>query len=322
MAVHVIKRGLDLPITGAPEQVIDESRSVTRVAVMADDYPLMKPRMHVTAGDAVKRGQVLFEDRKSEGVTFTAPAAGKVVAVNRGARRVLQSVVIELDDAKGGGAQIELPSYSEKATGQALKDLLAESGLWTAFRARPFSRVPSPTETCSAIFVTAIDTHPLSADPAKVIAPRASAFERGLAAIATLTEGKTWLCKAAGAKIPTAEGVTVAEFQGKHPAGLVGTHIHTLEPVNREKIVWHIGYQDVIAIGHLLATGDIDSTRIVALGGPPVQKPRLIKTLAGACIAELHGVSEESLAERTRENARRLFRIPIPAGTAHATATP
>ncbi len=289
MAVHVLKKGLDLPITGEPKQVIEEGPTVTRVAVMADDYPLMKPRMHVVEGDEVKRGQILFEDRKAEGVRFTAPGAGKVVAVNRGKRRVLQSVVIELsaDDRKGAGPQVELKHYAADATGQALKDLLAESGLWTVLRARPFSRVPSPTESCAALFVTAIDTHPCAADPAVVLKGAEDDFKRGLTALKTLTEGKTWLCKKAGAKIPTVEGVTVAEFDGKHPAGLVGTHIHLLEPVNRAKIVWHIGYQDVVAVGRLLATGKLDTRRVVALGGPTVSNPRLLRTRDGACIDEL-----------------------------------
>lgn len=289
MAVHVIKRGLDLPITGEPRQVIEDGRAVTRVAVMADDYPLMKPRMHVTEGDTVQCGQVLFEDRKAEGVRFTAPGAGKVVAVNRGKRRVLQSVVIELsaDALRGAGAHVELRNHKPDATGQALKDLLAESGLWSAIRARPFSRVPSPTESCAALFVTAIDTHPLAADPAVVLAGREKDFERGLTALKTLTDGKTWLCKKAGAKIPTVQGVEVAEFEGRHPAGLVGTHIHLLEPVNRSKIVWHIGYQDVVAVGALLATGKLDPTRVVAIGGPTIEKPRLLRTRLGASIDEL-----------------------------------
>lgn len=289
MAVHVIKRGLDLPITGEPQQVIEEGRTVTRVAALADDYPLMKPRMHVVEGDEVKRGQILFEDRKSEGVRFTSPGAGKVVAVNRGRRRVLQSVVIELsaEDAAGDGPQVKLESYAADAKGKALKDLLVESGLWPALRARPFSRVPSPTESCAALFVTAIDTHPLAADPAVVLKGAEADFQRGLGALSTLTEGTTWLCKKAGASIPTVEGVKVAEFEGKHPAGLVGTHIHLLEPVNREKIVWHIGYQDVVAVGRLLATGRIDTRRVVAIGGPTVTKPRLVRTRIGASIDQL-----------------------------------
>ena len=92
MAVHVIKKGLDLPISGKPEQQVFPGPEISRVAVVADDYPFMKPRMHVAVGDAVKRGQLLFEDRKTEGVRFTAPGAGTVAAINRGERRALQSL--------------------------------------------------------------------------------------------------------------------------------------------------------------------------------------------------------------------------------------
>ena len=154
MAVHVIKKGLDLPITGAPVQRVDEGPVVSKVAILARDYPFMKPRMHIQEGDAVKRGQLLFEDRKTEGVRFTSPGAGTVVAINRGMRRALQSVVIELTASERDGAQVEgdFQSFESPHTGeldgQAIRDLLVESGLWTAIRRRPFSIVPPPGETC------------------------------------------------------------------------------------------------------------------------------------------------------------------------------
>lgn len=289
MPVHHIKRGLDLPITGEPRQVIEDARPVSRVAVVADDYPLMKARMHIAEGDRVQRGQILFEDRKAPGVSFTAPAAGTIRGINRGARRKLLSIVIDIDesDRAGKGEQVTFEHHREGLDGKGLRDLLAESGLWTALRARPFSRVPAPTEDCASIFVTAIDTAPLAADPAKVLEGREADFSRGLTALKTLTDGPVYLCKAPGAKIPTADGIKVEEFAGKHPAGLVGTHIHTIDPVNRSKIVWHIGYQDVAAIGHLVATGKLDTTRVVALGGPAAQSPRLLRTRIGAAIDEL-----------------------------------
>lgn len=84
MAVHKITKGLDLPISGRPVQVIRERATATRVAVVADDFPGMKPKMRVEEGDTVKRGQVLFEDRKSEGVFHTAPGAGRVIGIHRG----------------------------------------------------------------------------------------------------------------------------------------------------------------------------------------------------------------------------------------------
>ena len=92
-----IKKGLDLPIGGKPEQAVSDSPSVKHVALIGSDYVGLRPSMSVEAGQKVKKGQVLFEDKKNPGTRFTAPAAGTVVAINRGERRAFQSLVIEVD---------------------------------------------------------------------------------------------------------------------------------------------------------------------------------------------------------------------------------
>jgi len=282
-----IKRGLDLPITGAPEQRIEAGRPVRSVAVIGFDYHGMKPTMAVQAGDRVKLGQVLFSDKKTPGIHFTAPGAGVVSAVNRGEQRVLQSVVIELD----GNDAVQFASYSDAeldtlSAGQ-VRDNLQQSGLWTAFRSRPFSRIPAGDSVPASIFVTAIDTHPLAADPAVVIGEASEDFSRGLRILARLA--KVFLCVGEGAGIPGSglANVQVESFAGPHPAGLAGTHIHFLDPVSAHKTVWSIGYQDVIAIGRLFATGTLAVERVVALGGPLVNKPRLLRTRLGASLDEL-----------------------------------
>jgi len=293
MAVHHIKKGLDLPISGGPSDRLEDGIGVSRVAVVADDYPLMKPRMHVVEGDQVKRGQPLFEDRKAEGVVFTSPAEGEIVAINRGERRVLQSVVIALSPAErqGEGSHHDFESYQGGALGQynreSLKALLSESGLWTALRARPYDRIPALTEECSSVFVTAMDTNPLAGSVTVALQGREADFRGGLDALGLLTDGKVFLCKAPGSEVPVTTNVEVAEFGGIHPAGLPGTHIHTLDPVGRTKTVWHVGYQDVAAIGALVRTGKLDVTRVVALAGPLVAEPRLLKTRQGASVTEL-----------------------------------
>ncbi len=291
MGIHNIRKGLDLPITGAPKQEIHDGPAVGRVAVMAADYPYMKPKMDVRVGDKVKRGQSLFEDRKANAVRFTAPAAGTVTAVNRGARRALISVVIEVEET--GGAEDNHPFESHKPDAPldsaGVRALLCESGMWTAIRARPHDRVPSSDEECASIFVTAIDTRPLAGDPVVALAGREDDFTAGLGALAHLTDGPIHLCKQAGADIKTGDisKVQVSEFAGRHPAGLVGTHIHALDPVSRSKTVWHIDAQDVAAIGHLLRTGTLDVSRVVALGGPAATNPRLLRTRLGACTGML-----------------------------------
>lgn len=288
-AEHMFKitKGLDLPLSGAPKQEIAGVASAKRVAVIGPDYHGMKPTMLVKEGDQVKKGQVIFTDKKTEGVKYTAPAAGTVVAINRGERRVLQSVVIEVS----GNESIEFAKYSGSQLGtlerESVVENLVESGLWTAFRTRPFSKVPATDTAPSSIFVTAIDTNPLAANPELILADQAEAFADGLTVLTRLTQGKVFLCKAAGAKVPTTSAVEVAEFSGKHPAGLAGTHIHFLDPVSDKKTVWSIGYQDVIAIGKLFVTGQLDSTRVISLAGPQVKSPRLVRTLLGADLGDL-----------------------------------
>ncbi|OCQ20684.1 NADH:ubiquinone reductase (Na(+)-transporting) subunit A [Pseudoalteromonas luteoviolacea] len=284
-----IKKGLDLPIEGAPQQAIHDGAAIKRVAVLGEEFIGMRPTMHVRVDDQVKKGQVLFEDKKNPGVKFTAPASGVVKEINRGAKRVLQSVVIEVQ----GNEQITFDKFSaadlSNLDREKVKEVLIESGQWPALRARPFSRVAVPGAAPSSIFVTAIDTNPLAADPAVIIADNVEAFEAGLAVVSRLTDGKVFVCKQSGSKVPSSSlsQVEVHEFAGVHPAGLVGTHIHNLDAVGADKQVWHLGYQDVIAFGKLFLTGEIYTDRVVSLAGPRVKNPRLVKTQIGASLTDL-----------------------------------
>ena len=277
-----ITKGLDLPITGGPEQVINKGNKVKSVAVLGKDYVGLKPKMMVAEGDTVKLGQVLFIDKQNLGVNFTAPAAGVVKEINRGAKRVLQSVVIELK----GKAQESFNKYSENEletlTVDQIKENLLASGLWTSFITRPYGKIPATDTVPKSLFVTAIDTRPLAADPAVVIKEREADFTNGLTIVAKLAEGKTYLCKATGTDVVSSLAVQTAEFSGPHPAGLPSTHIHLVDAVNLGKTVWHIDYQAVIAIGALFSTGKLNVERVISLAGPAVKNPRLLTTRVGA----------------------------------------
>jgi len=291
-----IKKGLDLPIAGAPEQTIADGPVVDQVAVVGPDYHDMRPTMIVQEGDAVKLGQVLFADKKNVGVVYTAPGAGTVAAINRGAKRVLQSVVIDLS----GNEEETFESHANLAdlARQQVCDTLVASGLWTALRTRPYSKVPALDSTPQALFVTAIDTNPLAADPQVVLAAYQEDFNKGLTVLAKLTDGDVFVCRASGSGAASNGKVQTAEFDGPHPAGLPGTHIHFLAPVGVGKTVWHINYQDVIAVGKLFSTGKLWVERVVALGGPVIDKPRLLRTRLGARISDL--VAGETAAGENR----------------------
>jgi Na+-transporting NADH:ubiquinone oxidoreductase subunit A len=293
MARHKVTRGIRLPLAGEPVQAVEAAAPPRRVAVLAADAVGLRPTMHAAPGDSVVRGQVLFTDKRTPEVRYTAPSAGTVVGVHRGARRALESVVIETSRAEREGREPEaarFPAFSGRhPTGMTADDvraLLLESGQWTALRARPYGRVADPGGRPHSIFVTAIDTNPLAPDVAAILQGREGPFERGLEALARLTPGPVFVCtgpdQRVHAPVSVANQIRHEVFDGVHPAGTAGVHIHTLDPVDRRKVVWHIGVQDVIATGRLFQTGVLDVSRIVALGGPPVERPRLLRTRIGA----------------------------------------
>lgn len=282
-----IKRGLDLPLSGAPKQAISRSPAVRSVAIVGADYPGLQPTMQVAEGDSVRCGQILFSDKKNAQVVFTAPASGRVRAVNRGARRVFLSLVIDIDPTVDDVEKFTAHSVDalSSLSAEAVTEQLRVSGLWTALRTRPFSKVPVPGTTPSALFVNAMDTNPHAVQPALVIAEDEPAFVNGLAVLARL--GAPVIV----AKAPTdtfSTGNARAEtFSGPHPAGLVGTHMHFVAPVSVQRQAWHLNYQDVMAIGRLFVTGCLDSQRVIAVAGPVVKEPRLIRTVVGANITEM-----------------------------------
>jgi len=282
-----LRKGLDLPVKGVPEQKIHPAPKPQTVAVLGADYLQLKPRLTVEEGDLVGAGAPLFYHKDTPDVLVTAPVSGRVKAINRGYRRVLVSVEIECDD--NAAAPLDFSNVGDASTPDGIVERLCASGLWTSFKTRPYSRVPASDTRPAAIFVNAMDTEPLAADPEIIISEARAAFSAGLEALTPISEGPVYVCSAPDADIPGAAlaGVERAEFSGPHPAGLSGTHVHFLKPSNAERTVWTIGYQDVIAIGRLMQTGQLNSERVVALAGPLVAEPRLIRPVMGASLVEL-----------------------------------
>jgi len=283
-----LKKGLDLPVKGRPDERIDFGGDIKSVAVLGSDYIDLKPTMLVQVGDQVKVGTPLFEDKKNPGVVITAPAAGRVAAVNRGAKRALISVVIDMDgnDAEEFGSLSA--SDLNALTEQDVREKLQKSGQWVAFRTRPYGKVPAPDSAANSIFINAMDTNPLAANPAVIIEEHAGDFISGIDVLAKFGV-PVYVCQSVNTKLPEISNPQVkqAAFDGPHPAGLSSTHVHMIDPVNANKTVWTLGYQDVIAIGKLFTTGQVSVDRYVALGGPLVNSPRILTTRLGANLTEL-----------------------------------
>jgi Na+-transporting NADH:ubiquinone oxidoreductase subunit A len=276
-----------MPISGAPRLEVGKTATIKTVGLLGDDYIDLKPKILVAEGDTVKAGSPIFHDKSTPEAQIVSPVAGKVKSINRGARRKLLSVVIEVE--AGSTEAVDFSTVGDISTREGLVERLCAAGLWTSLRTRPYSKVPQPGSTAAAIYITAMDSEPLAADPAITIGQNSGAFAKGVAAVASLTDGPTYLCQADGEPLPghDADGVEAVAFTGPHPAGLAGTHMHFLTPPQSDKPVWTIGYQDIIVIGRLLLTGTYDASCLISLAGPICADPRLVQTIAGASLTEL-----------------------------------
>ena len=285
-----IKKGLNIPINGEPTEDINVSKNCRSVAILGDDYVGMKPTMLVEEGEEVKLGQPLFEDKKNPGVIFTSPAGGKVESINRGERRALQSVVIEISKTE---QSVEFNSYSDteisQVSAEEIRKQLIDSGMWTSFRTRPYSKIPNINSLPANLFVSALDTQPLSPNPEFIINLKIESFNFGLKVLRKLLDCPIHISFGDNSSLPISEddNINLHTFSGPHPAGLVGTQMHFISPASLSNINWSLGYQDVIAIGELFKTGQINVQRIVSIAGPQVINPSYFQTRLGACTDEI-----------------------------------
>ena len=286
MAKFSLKRGLDIPILGSPEQKIYKAREPKTIAVMGTDFIGLKPKMLVSEGDPVDKGTPLFCHKDFPEIVFISPYKGKVDSINRGERRILLSVIITVESFTDTGINYTKLHSNIKSKKEFVRKCLLDSGLWSSFLTRPYSKIPPPESQPSSIFVTAMDTEPLSPNADLVINDNLNAFQEGVKRVALLSEGKVFVCKEDKSQIEV-DNFETYEFKGPHPAGLAGTHMHFLDPPNLSKTVWSIGYQDIIAIGKLFLTGFLDPERIISICGPLAKFPRLVKTYHGASLNDL-----------------------------------
>lgn len=280
-----VKKGLTVSLPGAPRQVISNGPDIMSVEWRAPDSCAIRPDNKVIEGHSFRCGEPLFVNRLAPLIVHTAPASGCITRVSYTEQGSLQSIELQCNSDPA----ITFRTPDRPFSTDAIRCLLQQSGLWTQLRERPFDVTPSADTTPSAVFVTAMDTRPLAPDPAVIIADRSSEFSIGIEALVTLTAGKVFVCQASLSAIAQLfmDGVEQTVFTGKHPAGLVGTHMQYLHPVSQDHPAWHIDYQDVIAIGSLLLKGVLSKERVISIAGEPLKEPRLVRTKKGARIADI-----------------------------------
>jgi len=302
-------KGRNINLGPSPESMSAIPRQTRLVGLAAQDFPGTTFDIRVREDEDVRRGQILCVDHLCPEIAFVASASGRVSHIRHDTRNRINTVEITAEGDDVAAFDVKTSRNHPKA----LRSLLLESGAWVAFRSRPFGRIPHPSESPSAIFVTASDSNPLAADPVAILAPLRAAFQRGVDALMHLTEGPVFVCQAFGPALADPhERVRIVRFSGPHPSGLAGTHVHHLMPVSASRIVWQIGYQDVASIGHLLETGRITTLRTLSVAGPDLVEPTLVIAPLGAQLSEL--VPETSVAPTS--SVPRLFSGSVLSGRA------
>lgn len=316
-----IRKGLDLPLAGAPERELADAPASPTVALDLTDWTGLKFRLRMAEGDTVRRGDALAEDKKNPARKVCAPAAGRIRAIQYGPRRALERIVIEraaADEAVDFG-RVDANAVRTLSRDQVLERLGA-SGLWAAIRQRPFSRAADFAAQPKAIFVNGMNSAPFLPDLHTIVRGREAAFQAGLDALTRLTTGPVHLCLAANPADPSpavlnAARVIIHYFAGPHPAGNTSVHIHHIDPIRPHDVVWTVRGAQVIQLGRLLLEGTLPAERIVALGGSGVRPEarRYYRLQAGAELAPL-------LKGRLIDAPTRLVRGDILAGAAQDPA--
>lgn len=280
-----IRRGVDIKLKGKADKVFANLSSETYVLKPTDFYGL-SPKLAVKEGHEVKAGTPLFYDKTNPEFKVVAPVSGEVVEIKRGAKRRLLEIKI-LADKEVKYENFNIGDFSTLDR-EKVKTIMSEAGAYAVFRQRPFDVIVNPNQTPRSIFVTAFDSSPLAPDYDFVVHGKEKEFQAGLDVLTKLTDGKVYLTNHAkhttSAAFTKAKNVSLNTIDGPHPAGNVGVQIHHIEPINRGEVVWTCTPQDVILIGNLFLTGKYDASRLVALTGAGVKKPKYYKTIIGACI--------------------------------------
>ena len=268
-----LRKGLDVNLKGKALLQTSTASQCKEYALCPDDFPGLKPRVVVKEGDAVKIGDALFTDKLHPEVKFVSPVSGTVSQVERGDRRKLLAIRVQADEKQ------EARQFDIKGD---VKNLLLESGLFAFFRQRPYDVVASPADTPKAIFVSAFNSMPLSQDFEYILKGQEKAFQAGLTALSKIAKVHLGVsAKQTSEALLQAKDCEVTVFDGPAPAGNVGVHINHISPINKGEVVWTLGAEEVIFVGRLMLTGQVDFTRTIALSGSEVKAPAYYQVKVG-----------------------------------------
>ena len=294
-----ITKGHDLKISGIPDKNIAYPAQYSTVAILPNDFRGVKPKLLVKEGDKVDIGSPLFFNKINPEVKWASPGCGKVKDIVYGPRRVIEKIEIELDKDQNS---IDYKTYTREEisnlSGEQVLENILNANLFTFFRQRPFNVIPNHKIPPRDIFISGINTSPLSVDIEVVMASQLEDFQYGIDAISKLTKGNVFLTTKRNSILSSIENVKLNTISGPHPAGNVGIQIHHIAHLKPGEIVWTINPQDVVSLGRLFKNGRYYPERIISVGGPSVKTPSYSKVTAGVPVKAL--INDNLTSENVR----------------------
>lgn len=291
-----IKKGLNINLVGAAEQTTSQAVSSNVYAINLNDFHGVTPKMLMKEGAEVKAGEPIFYNKNKEEMLFVSPVSGELVEIVRGARRRILTLKILAD--KEQVYQESKPLDLKKVDAATIREAFLKSGCWPFIKQRPYDIIANPDKTPKAIFISAYNTAPLAADVDYVMKGKENELQAAIIALGKLTPGKVHVSAANASTSPFSalEGITTHNVSGPHPAGLVGTQINKIDPINKGEVVWTVSPQDLVIIGEFLLTGKFNAERTIALAGSSIKSPKYFTTKIGAEVSTFlyaSGVNEE-----------------------------
>jgi Na+-transporting NADH:ubiquinone oxidoreductase subunit A len=295
-----LKKGLDIPLEGKSDAVVRDCVQSSDYTIYPDDFAGLTPKVAVKQGDTIKAGAPVLYDKNHPDVKIVSPVGGEIVAVNRGEKRRLLSVVIQAKNSDSITLSDTITSQTITSTSLAAR--LANAGLFAFIRQRPYDIIANPADAPRDIFVTGFSSAPLAPAPDVLIKGNEDFFQIGLETLRELTHGNVYVGISADTKSETLKNAATLVFDGPHPAGNVGVQINHIKPVNKGETVWTLDLMGVVYIGRFMKTGVADFRRLVALTGSEVKYPdrAYYECLPGVALGEFLKDKINGYEENTR----------------------
>lgn len=288
MDIYKIKKGLNIRLVGSAVGRTDEGKMASHYALRPQDFCGISPKVLVKEGEAVLAGTPLFVDKATGLIKFVSPVSGTVEQVERGERRKLLAIRIKADKVPVSKT-FDVPN-AQNATAESMIALLLESGLFAYFRQRPYDCVPVPNILPKAIFVSAFSSMPLAADFSFVVKGQEEDFKTGIAALSKIAHVHVGVnADQLNTNILpiNLSNVSVACFEGPNPSGNVSVQINRISPVNKGEVVWTLGAEEVLFVGRLMRTQQVDFSRTIAVAGSEVAQPAYRKVIVGQSLSSI-----------------------------------